>query len=193
MSFVQRRRFLWILFFAGLALAAVIAGATTLKPLAFDELARQSVAVARLRCLDSRSLWLSGEIWTDTRFALLELHKGALPAVVTVRTLGGRADNLYSRVDESPAFRPAEELYLFLWTKSGQPYRILGWSQGTFRIFRDPRDGLERITQDFASSAFDERTRQFRALGIRAMPLTAFQQKLRAALRANPSRPSDAP
>ena len=183
MSFVQRRRFLWILFFTGLALAAVIAGATTLKPLSFDELARQSTAVARLRCLDSRSAWLNGEIWTDTRFALLELHKGALPAVVTVRTLGGRAGSLYSRVDESPTFRPGEELYLFLWTKSGEPYRVLGWSQGTFRISRNPREGFERITQDSASSAFDGRTRQFRGSGIRAMTLTAFQQKLRAALR----------
>lgn len=47
MSFVERRRFLWILFLVGIALAAVVANATTLARLSFDELAQQSAAIAR--------------------------------------------------------------------------------------------------------------------------------------------------
>jgi hypothetical protein len=39
MSFVQRRRFLWILFLAGLAMLAIAANATTLSRLRFEELA----------------------------------------------------------------------------------------------------------------------------------------------------------
>jgi hypothetical protein len=39
MSFAQRRRFLWILFLAGLAMLAIAANATTLSRLRFEELA----------------------------------------------------------------------------------------------------------------------------------------------------------
>jgi uncharacterized protein (DUF2141 family) len=45
MSFVQRRRFLWILFLAGLALLAVAANATTLSRLRFEELANKATEI----------------------------------------------------------------------------------------------------------------------------------------------------
>lgn len=182
MSFVERRRFLWILFFAGIALAAVVANATTLARLGFDELAKQSTAVARLRCLSSESRWDHGEIWTETRFEVVERHKGVLADIVNVRMLGGRAGNVYSHVEGVPVFRSGEEVYLFLWGKEGEPYRVLGWSQGTFRIQRDSRNGSGRVTQESASSNFDPRTRQFDADGIRGVPLPAFQEKLRKTL-----------
>ena len=144
MSYTERRRFLWILFIMGLALAALVANATTLAPLSFNELAQQSVAVARLRCLSSETQWDHGEIWTDTHFDVVERYKGALQNVVTVRTLGGHSGNLHSHVDGVPAFRTGEEVYLFLWGKSGEPYRVLGWSQGTFRIARSPQTAKKK-------------------------------------------------
>ena len=55
MSFVQRRRFLWILFLAGLALLAIAANATTLSRVRFEELANQATAISR------RVLCLPGE------------------------------------------------------------------------------------------------------------------------------------
>jgi len=180
MSFVQRRRFLWILFFAGLALLAVAANATTLSRLRFEELANQATAVARLRCIGVESRWENGEIWTETRFETVELNKGMLPGVVSVRMLGGRIGNLHSRI---AAFRPGEEAYVFLWGREGEPFRVLGWSQGTFRIARDPRTGVERVTQDSAAApVFDPRTRRFRHGGIRNLPVAIFQLKLRKAL-----------
>lgn len=59
----------------------------------------------------------------------MELNKGLLGANVTVRMLGGRADGFTSRVDGVPAFRAGEEVYLFLWGKPGEAYRVLGWSR----------------------------------------------------------------
>src|SRR5438309_2673537 len=159
MSFVQRRRFLWILFLAGLALLAIAANATTLSRLRFEELANQAMAVARLRCIGVESRWQDGEIWTETRFETVEVNKGLLPSVVSVRTLGGKIGNLHSRVEGVPAFRPGEEAYLFLWGREGEPFRVLGWSQGTFRISRDSQTGAERVTQDSAAAPmFDPRT-----------------------------------
>ena len=60
MSYVERRRFLWILFLGGLALlamTAILANATTLVHMPFEDLARQSTAVARLRCLGAEAAW----------------------------------------------------------------------------------------------------------------------------------------
>ncbi len=184
MSFVQRRRFLWILFLAGLALLAIAANATTLSRLRFEELVKQATAVARLRCLGVESRWQDGEIWTETRFEVVELNKGLLPGIVSVRMLGGRVGSLHSRVEGVPAFRPGEEAYVFLWGREGEPFRVLGWSQGTFRITRDPRTGVERVTQDSAAlPVFDPGTRQFRHGGIRNLPVSIFQLKLRKALQ----------
>src|SRR5712664_1173900 len=183
MSFVRRRRFLWILFLAGLALLAVAANATTLSRLRFEELAAQATAVARLRCIAVDSRWQDGEIWTETRFETVEVNKGLLPSVVSIRMLGGRVGNLHSRVDGVPVFRPGEEVYVFLWGREGEPFRVLGWSQGTFRIARDPQTGVERVTQDSAAvPVFNPRTRQFRHGGIRNLPVAIFQLKLRKAL-----------
>lgn len=182
MSYVQRRRFLWVIFFAGLVLAAVVANATTLARLSFEDLARQSVAIARLRCLGSESHWNGGEIWTETKFEIVERHKGGLEQFVTVRMLGGRAGHYYSRVDGVPTFRAGEEVYLFLWGRAGEPYRVLGWSQGTFRIARDAQTGRERVTQESAFGKFDPQTRMFRADGIRGMELSAFRKKLQQAI-----------
>jgi hypothetical protein len=185
MSFVQRRRFLWILFLAGLALLAIAANATTLLHLRFEELVNQAAAVARLRCIGVQSLWQDGEIWTETRFETVEISKGLLPGVVSVRMLGGNVGPLHSRAEGVPAFRPGEEAYLFLWRREGETFRVLGWSQGTFRITRDPRTGVEHVTQDSsAAPVFDPLTHQFRHGGIRNLPVAIFQLKLRKALEA---------
>jgi len=84
MNFVQRRRFLWILFLvrlAALALSAVLTTATTLARLQFNELAQTSTAIARLRCIGSQVLWEQGELWTETRFEVIERNKGLLRAL----------------------------------------------------------------------------------------------------------------
>jgi hypothetical protein len=101
------------------------------------------------------------EIWTETRFEVLELAKGLLPALVSVRMIGGRVGHLHSRIDGVPQFRVGEEVYLFLWSRrAGDPYTVLGWSQGTFRIVRDTDTGMEVVTQDSAmASIFDPGTR----------------------------------
>jgi hypothetical protein len=185
----DRRRFLRILFFMAFALLVIVpaASATTLARLQFAELAQESTAVARLRCLDSGSRWERGEIWTETRFEVLEQEKGLLPGIVTVRTLGGSAGHLHSRVDGVPVFHPGEEVYLFLWRQEGEAYSVLGWSQGTFRVAKNLRTGAETVTQDSAAMpAFDPQKREFRREGTRNLPVSIFREKLRSALEQKP-------
>lgn len=185
MSYAQRQRFLLILFFVALALTILVAAATatTLAPLSFNELAQEATAVARLRCESVSSSLSEGEIWTVTRFAVVKSEKGTLPEKVTIRMLGGRAEGLHARVDGVPEFRPGEEVYLFLWNREGEPYRVLGWAQGTFRIFRDARRGAEMVTQDSAAAAiFDVKSKTFRREGVARMSVGNFEEKLRKAI-----------
>jgi len=185
MSYQQRRKFLWILFLAGLTVLTAVAHGTTLARLQFDEMVQQSSAVARLRCLASENRWESGEIWTETRFEVIGQSKGSLPGLVRVRMPGGTVGNLHSRVESVPAFRVGEEVYLFLWGNAGEPYRVMGWTQGTFRIARDRETGLETVTQDSAATPlFDPVRHKFQHGGIRKLPVAVFELKLRRALQA---------
>lgn len=183
MNFVQRRRFLWVVFLIGVGLIAVVANATTFSRLPFKELVQQSTAVGRLRCLGSESKWENGEIWTEARFEVLERNKGPLGGLVNVRLMGGTAGALHSRVEGMPMFQPGEEVYLFLYGAPDGTYRVLGWQQGTFRIRRDIPNGIERVTQDSAAvPIFDPWTKQFRRGGVRNLPVNLFQVKLKKAL-----------
>jgi hypothetical protein len=186
MSYVERRRILWMLLVVGLMMLALAAKGTTLVALRLDDLARKSTAIARLRCLESRAQWENGELWTETRFEVLEQNKGALASLVTVRTIGGSDRRLRSRVEGVPTFSAGEEVYLFLWGHEGEAFRVLGWSQGTFRIVRDARTGTATVTQDSATMpVFEPATRKFRREGIRNLPMEIFQSRLRSALAEN--------
>ena len=86
-----------------------------------------------------------------------------------------RADisgHLHSHVDGVPVFRAGEEVYLFLWERPGEPYRVLGWPQGTFRIARNADTGVETVTQDSAMAPiFDLRTRTSPRVSASLAPL----------------------
>jgi hypothetical protein len=183
MSYAIRRKALWTLFLFGLLLLAIASRATTLARLSFDELAVKATAIVRARCLASSSIWRNGEIWTETEFEVLEIDKGTSPGVLRISLPGGKVAHIQSRIDSVPGFREGEEAYLFLWNAPGKEVYVLGWAQGTFRISRDARTGLRRVTQDSAAvPVFDTTTRQFRTDGVRNLSLAAFQIKLKKAL-----------
>jgi len=187
MSYAERRRFLWTLFLLGAvtALFATVIRGTTLARLSFGELVHQASAIARLRCISTQTLWDRGEIWTETRFEVIEQQKGSLSGIVSVRTVGGSIGSLHSRVDGVPLFRPREEVYLFLWGHEGEPYRVLGWTQGAFRINRDARTGQEQVTQDSAAiPVYQRESHEFRREGIRNLPIADFRLKLKKRLNS---------
>lgn len=183
MNYQLRKKMLRALFLAGFLLFAAVTNATTLARMSFDELARQATAIARVRCLDSTSVWRNGEIWTEMEFEVAEISKGTAPGILRISLPGGKVSHIQSRIDGVPVFRPGDDAYLFLWDASGRGTYVLGWTQGTFRIVRDPDSGLERVTQDSAAMPlFDPATKHFRHGGVRNMPLAVFQLKLKRAL-----------
>ncbi len=185
MSYAQRRNFLWFLFLVGILLIAIVANATTLVHLPFPQLVGYSSAIARVQCVGSDIRLEKGEIWTDTRFHVVEVEKGFLPSVIVVRQPGGKLQNLQSHVEDSPEFRPGEEVYLFLLGKPGKQFNVVGWAQGTFRIHRDLRTGLETVTQDSAEiPVYDPESQGFKKMGFRNLRIDAFVDRIhREALR----------
>lgn len=185
MSYQDRRWFLWVLFLIGLALIAIVSQATTLTRLRFQDLVYYSYSVARVRCVRSRPFLENGEIWTDVTFRVLWQSKGYLPGEIVVRQLGGKLQHLHSHVEGTPQFRPGEEVYLFLSGRRGRQFFIVGWTQGTFRIRRDPVSNIETVTQDSAEiPVFDPATETFTREGTRNMPAEIFEQRVqREAIR----------
>jgi hypothetical protein len=179
MSYKDRRRFLWALFLIGLALIAVVAQATTLVRLRFQDLVHYSYSIARARCMHAESLVENGEIWTDTSFRVVSHNKGYLPEEIVVRQHGGQFQHLHSHVDGAPEFRPGEEVYLFLSAHTRGQFLIVGWAQGTFRIHRDPRSGGESVTQDSAETpVFDPASGFFTKTGVKNLSVDAFEQRV---------------
>jgi hypothetical protein len=187
MSYTKRRQFLWVLFLIGIILIGIVAQATTLVRLRFQDLVHYSYSIARVRCLRAQTLMENGEIWTDTSFSVLSHEKGYLPALIVVRQRGGKFQHLQSHVDGTPEFRPGEEVYLFLSGRPGRQFVIVGWGQGTFRIHNDLRSSRESVTQDTAETpVFDPASDSFTKTGVRNLPLETFELRLRRELSRQP-------
>lgn len=159
------------------------ARATTLVRLSLDQLAAGSDAVARVRCESAESRWENGSIWTITTAQVVETLKGSLPPAIELRLPGGRAGHLVEAVEGTPKFRAGDDVVVFLRRTSAGGFTVAGWVEGTFRILRDPRTGVEAVTQDSSAfPVFDPAARSFRAGGIRLMPLAQFRAQVAAAL-----------
>ena len=172
-----------ILRVAVLLCAAASMHATTLARLSLDEMAAAADAAARLRCASAQSRWENGQIWTVTSLEVLETMKGTLPARITVRLPGGRVGHLTAIVDGTPKFSPGDEVVAFLEKSGAGGFSVTAWVEGTFRIGRDPRTGIETVTQDSSTFAvFDAATRTFRTEGIRRMPMEQFRERMATAL-----------
>jgi hypothetical protein len=138
-----------------------------------------SSVIARLRCVDMQTRLENGEIWTDTIFEVVQFDKGYLPSRIVVRTPGGVYEHLHSHVDAVPEFHPGEEVFLFLTGQPGTPFRIVGWTQGTFRIRKNARSGMETVTQDSADiPVFDPETKQFTKMGVKDLRMDLFLEKM---------------
>ena len=170
-------------FGSGLLICCAAVPGTTLEKMPLERMADVAKVIVRARCVSNSTRWDAGEIWTLTTFEVAEAWKGLATERVTVRLLGGTVGSLTSTVSGVPRFRAGEEVILFLEPTARGDFTVVSWQQGTFRVGRDPRSGAEIVTQDTAAfETFDARTRQFKASGIRDLPLDLFRAQVRSAL-----------
>lgn len=160
--------------------------ATTLERMSLAQLTHRAPVIVQARCLASVSRWEQGEIWTFTRCAVSQTLKGSPAAVVVIRVLGGRVGGIVSLVEATPQFRPGQEVILFLQPTGRGDYGVVGWSEGSFAIYR-AADGKLRVRQTSAHTAvYDARQRRFVPAGIPAMPLDQFLARVRRLVQEQP-------
>ncbi|MHB8754711.1 MAG: hypothetical protein ACYC92_07110 [Candidatus Acidiferrales bacterium] len=159
-----------------------LAESTTLEHLSLTQLTLSATTIVHAECTGNQTLWHGGEIWTVTTFRVLENWKGNSPREIHVWMIGGRVGPVISYVPGAPRFRPGEDTVLFLEPARSGDLSITAWSEGTFRIRRDPRTGAVLVTQDTAITPnFDPSARKFYATGIRDWPLTKLKARVLAA------------
>lgn len=163
-------------------LLAPLAKSTMLERLSLAQLTSSAASVVHAECTGNQTLWHGGEIWTVTSFRVLGNWEGNSPQKIQVWMIGGRVGAVTSYVPGAPRFRPGEEAVLFLEPARSGALSITAWSEGTFRIRRDPRTGEMRVSQDTAITPdFDPSSRTFYATGIRDWPLAKLKARVIAA------------
>jgi len=121
-----------------LLLSAVVATATTVIPMSVDKMTRLSTVVVEARSIDAHSAWNAEHtvIYTYTRFSVSRVLKGAAPATITVKQMGGHADGYTQRVSGVRHWSSGEEAVLFLHPSVANDGTLVvtGLMQGNFYV-----------------------------------------------------------
>ena len=90
-------------------------------------------------------------IYTRTTFEVEVYVKGGAGGTVVVETLGGVVGDVGMVVPGVSQFRRGEKNLLFISTgpRTGK-HRVVGWSQGRFKIKKDPKTGQEMLSRPMA-------------------------------------------
>jgi hypothetical protein len=126
--------------------------AAVIPRVAFEQLVSNSARIVHGRVLGSEVARSGQYLWTHYRLQVLDSMRGALPAEITVSEPGGTLDGLTMEVSGVVAFRPGEEVVLFLYQTPIGFWRIRGVSQGKFDV-TDSASGkhVRAATKDIAT------------------------------------------
>jgi len=117
------------------------ATATTVSPIAVEELARRADVVVEARAVRSWSQWDEGQhlIYTYTRFAVGRALKGAAGPAIVVRQMGGTAGGYTQKVAGVRQWTPGEESVLFLRASDARDgsMAVVGLMQGSFVVVHE--------------------------------------------------------
>lgn len=130
-----------------IVLAALPAAASTAVELDLSALTAASTEVVRARVESSTTAWTGDHrrIVTYVTVAVLETWKGHASGEMVVVQPGGERDGIGQRVSGVTALREGDEVVLFL-ERSGPRHRVVGLSQGIYRVAADgPKGALRAI------------------------------------------------
>jgi PKD repeat protein len=119
-----------ILFALALASASV-ASATTIVVPTDEQLIDKSLFIAAGEVLSSAAVDRQGTIWTETQLRVDRTLKGELPAVITVRELGGELNERFNVIFGGAEYEPGERVLVFL-SRDGDVYRTRDMFVGKF-------------------------------------------------------------
>lgn len=131
------KRLLSIASAALMGLHAIPLAASTFVAMTEDELISRSDMVIQGEVVNVQSHWSqSGRVVvSDATIRVDEVMIGDSPAVVQVRTFGGRVNDFIVETHGFPAFETGEKVLLYLYEEpADRSLRVLGYQQGQFRV-----------------------------------------------------------
>lgn len=163
------RRSLAAVLLCGLLSSA--AHATTIVPMSFTELVNASAAVVYARVADVRGQWTEGRRGIESLVTVdvLAPFKGAPGERLTFAVAGGQAGRYINLLPGAPKFTAGDLVVVFLTSRGPQMPIATGFSQGIYRVSRDPSSGAMVV-----APPRDDPQR-------RALKLAEFQQRVHAA------------
>ncbi|RME22012.1 MAG: hypothetical protein D6806_13645 [Deltaproteobacteria bacterium] len=127
--------------------AVSMARATVLLPLQVEDMARLAPLVVIGEVNEVRCEWNEKhtKIYTTATITVKEVLKGRKAlSTVTVRTIGGRLDDVVAEPAGMPRFSVGERVAVFLEPrKDGKGYNTVGMYLGKYQIAKDPSTGRE--------------------------------------------------
>ncbi|HMD37367.1 MAG TPA: hypothetical protein VKH42_20470 [Vicinamibacterales bacterium] len=166
-------------------MAAAAPRATTLVPADLGELSRDALAIVRGRVAAVDGQWTDDRRGIETIVTLDvdEYLKGDLGATVRFRLPGGLLGRFRSIVVGAPRFAVDDRVVVFLGAKGPMIPFLVGFSQGVYRVVRDPaaRDAW-RVTPPIVAA--DAPAAVVRGDPSRVpLPLDVFEARVRALAR----------
>ena len=132
-----------------LFMTCVSVAATQFEYMSPKQMGSESSLVVRGKVTSTRSFWneANTKIFTETIVQVDEAYKGQPGASVSVLQLGGVVGTLRMHVHGALTWSPGEEVLLFLEPLDNGQHRVAGFSQGKFKVERDPVTGAPFVTQ----------------------------------------------
>jgi hypothetical protein len=123
--------------------------ATQIEYVSPKQMGSESSLVVRGKVTTTRCFWNEGntKILTETVIQVDETYKGQSDASVSVLQLGGVVGTVRMHVHGALTWSPGEEVLLFLEPLDGGQHRVAGFSQGKFKVERDPVTGEPFVTR----------------------------------------------
>lgn len=177
------RRYLgW--FWSLVALCGTTLTASSVLPLAFDEITERAAAIALVETVHVRADWRTHaqgkHIVTVVTFKLERGLKGQLAQQFEIEFLGGRIGSVGMEVDGMPQFAAGDHDVLFLSKNLNSVAPIVGLYQGRFRVVGDRVKGTDQVlTHDgrpfAAATASPARARGSLFTAVRPLTYAQFE------------------
>lgn len=155
--------------------------AVLVVPMTFEQLVSEASAVVFGRVTDVRGQWTPDRQSIDSivRVDALQYLKGEMGAAVVLRLPGGEAGGRIQVIPGAPTLRSGDWVVLFLKSRGPALLTPVGFTQGVFRVLRDPRSGAMLVTPPPLKASQAGRIIRG-AAGRRALSVEAFAAAVRS-------------
>lgn len=164
---------------AGWMMAISPGRASTLVSMSLDQLTQASSDIIQAQVVNQVSRWNDShtQVLTITTVAVSQVFKGNASSTVEIEQLGGTVGNMHVFVPGEITFQPQGEYVLFLEpAPASSRYRLVGMTQGAYRIYLDATTLQGRVILP----SFSQLQTQLQSIGAAnppgTLPLAGFHK-----------------